>query len=102
MQATLNPRITRRLLAAWLLAALPAFAGQEEAEDAMTALLFDSEDIHAEEVVYTVSPKGVVNVTLDDGVPEALADRFIERLRSHPDIAGANINSADICVDIKR
>ena len=95
MQATLKPRITRRLLAAWLLAALPtlpAFAGQEEAEDAMTALLFDSEDIHAEEVVYT----------LDDGVPEALADRFIERLRSHPDIAGANIHSADICVDIKR
>ena len=93
------------VLAAGLLAgALPApvTAGQQEAEDAMSAILFDSEDIRPEEVVYTVTPKGVVNVTLDDGVPEELADRFVDRLRSHPDISGANINSADICVDIKR
>lgn len=83
-------------------AAGPLAAGQSEAEDAMTTILFELEELRPEEVVYTVNGRGVVNVTLDDGVPEALADRFLERLRAHPGISGANLSSADICTDIKR
>ncbi len=80
----------------------PSFAGKAEAEDAMTMIMFETEEIQPEEIVFTVNKKGVVNVTFDDGVPEPLVDGFIDKLRAHPDISGANVNSANICKNVVR
>jgi len=86
------------------MALLPAtsLAGKAEAESAMTEIMFDSDQIRPEEIIYKVSKNGVVNVTFDDDLPENLKDEFIAKLRAHPGINGANIKSEDICFKVLR
>jgi hypothetical protein len=83
---------------------LPAtcLADKAEAEVALAEIMFDSDQIRPEEMVSSVSNNGVVYITFDDGVPEKLKDEFIAKLRANPDIAGANISTADVCVNIVR
>ena len=77
----------RRLLASvpLILATLPAHAGQSEAENAVTAILFDE---NMENISYSLRRDGFVDILFGVAVPESEYIRIVERLRQHPDIPG--------------
>jgi len=68
-----------------LLITLPALAGQSEAEDAVTNILFDE---NMENASYSLRNDGFVDILFGVAVPEKDYIRIIERMRKHPDIPG--------------
>lgn len=77
----------RRLLvpALLMLVSLAVHAGQGEAENALTAILFDE---NMENISYSLRRDGFVDILFGVAVPESEYIRIVERLRQHPDIPG--------------
>lgn len=78
----------RRLVAALGLALLgvaSAFAGADEAENAVTGILFDAD---MENVSYSFRKDGFVDILFGVAVPEDEYIRIVERIRKHPDVPG--------------
>lgn len=77
-----------RYLPAFILALMfvqPALAGQPEAEDAVTNILFDEK---MENVTYSFRSDGFVDILFGTAVPEAEYIRIVELIRKHPDVPG--------------
>ena len=68
-----------------LFVALPAFAGLEESENALTNLLFDEK---MENVSYTLRSDGFVDILFGIDVPEKEYIRIVELIRKNPNIPG--------------
>lgn len=68
-----------------LLTALPAHAGLEESEDALTNLLFDEK---MENVSYSFRSDGFVDILFGVDVPEQEYVRIVELIRKNPSIPG--------------
>lgn len=68
-----------------LLFALPAFAGLEESENALTNLLFDEK---MDNVSYSFRSDGFVDILFGIDVPEKEYIRIVELIRKNPDIPG--------------
>jgi hypothetical protein len=68
-----------------LLIALPAFAGPEESENAVTNILFDE---NMENVSYSFRTDGFVDILFGPAVPEKDYIRIVERMRNDPSIPG--------------
>ena len=68
-----------------ILISLAAQAGQSEAENALTAILFDE---NMENVSYSLRKDGFVDILFGVAVAEKDYIRILERLRQHPDIPG--------------
>ena len=62
-----------------------AFAGAEEAENAVTGILFDA---NMENVSYSFRKDGFVDILFGVAVPEAEYMRIVEQIRKHPDVPG--------------
>jgi len=96
-------RVVMRLasLLALSMTLLPAtsLADKAEAEQALSEIIFDSEQIRPDQIASTVESNGVVNIIFDYSVPENLKDAFIKKLRASPNIAGANITSGAVCIE---
>lgn len=77
----------RHFLAVVLAAVLmpSAFAGQAEAEDAVTNILFDQ---NMENVSYSFRGDGFVDILFGTAVPEDEYIRIVELIRKHPDVPG--------------
>jgi hypothetical protein len=65
--------------------ALPAWAGQMEAEAAVSNLLFDE---GMENASFKVRSDGYVDILFGAAVSDADYSRLLEKLRTHPDIKG--------------
>ena len=65
--------------------ALPCWAGQQEAEAAVSNLLFDE---GMENASFKVRPDGFVDILFGAAVGDADYSRLLEKLRAHPDIKG--------------
>ncbi len=77
----------RHLIFATFLALAPFSlqAGQAEAENALTGILFDE---NMENISYSLRRNGFVDILFGAAVAEADYIRIVERLRGHPDIPG--------------
>lgn len=87
----------RMLLAGWLFLAIThSWAGQPEAEDAVTAILFDE---NMENVSYSLRGNGFVDILFGSAVPETEYIRIVEKMKAHPDIPGvlAGRGSGNYC-----
>lgn len=76
------------LLAIALTAALsaqPVIAGPNEAENAVTSILFDE---GMENASYGFRGDGFVDILFGPAVPEDQYIRIVEKIRSHPDVPG--------------
>jgi hypothetical protein len=65
--------------------ALPTWAGQMEAESAVSNLLFDE---GMENATFKVRSDGFVDILFGVAVSDADYSRILEKLRTHPDIKG--------------
>jgi hypothetical protein len=65
--------------------ALPCWAGQTEAEIAVSNLLFDE---GMENASFKVRSDGFVDILFGSAVSDADYSRLLEKLRAHPDIKG--------------
>lgn len=63
----------------------PAFAGQDEANAALTDILFDMD---LENVSYALRSDGFVDILFGAAVPEPAYLAAVQRMRDHPDIPG--------------
>jgi hypothetical protein len=79
-----------------MLCAQPAFAGADEAENAVTAILFDA---NMENVSCAFRKDGFVDILFGVAVPEAEYVRIVEQIRAHPDVRGvlAGRGSGNYC-----
>ena len=79
-----------------LLFAMPAFAGLEESENALTNLLFDEK---MENVSYSLRSDGFVDILFGIDVPEKEYIRILELIRNNPNIPGvlAGRGSVNFC-----
>lgn len=68
-----------------LLLSLPAFAGLEESENALTNLLFDEK---MENVSYSLRGDGFVDILFGIDVPEKEYIRIVELIRKNSNIPG--------------
>lgn len=68
-----------------MLSVQPAFAGADEAENAVTGILFDA---NMENVSYSFRKDGFVDILFGLAVPEAEYVRIVEQIRKHPDVPG--------------
>lgn len=84
-----------------MLIALPAYAGLEESEDALTNLLFDEK---MENVSYTFRSDGFVDILFGVDVPEQEYVRIVELIRKNPKIPGvlAGRGSGNYCATTLR
>lgn len=73
------------VIALAMLCVQPAFAGADEAENAVTAILFDA---NMENVSYAFRKDGFVDILFGVAVPEAEYVRIVEQIRAHPDVPG--------------
>lgn len=83
-------------IALFVLCVQPAFAGADEAENAVTAILFDA---NMENVSYAFRKDGFVDILFGVAVPEAEYVRIVEQIRAHPDVPGvlAGRGSGNYC-----
>lgn len=75
----------KALLSLLLCLALPCWAGQTEAEAAVSNLLFDE---GMENASFKVRSDGFVDILFGAAVSDADYSRLLEKLRAHPDIKG--------------
>lgn len=77
----------RRLvsIAIFLLFAQSAVAGPDEAENAVTGILFGA---NMENVSYAFRGDGFVDILFGVAVPEEEYSRIVEQIRKHPDVPG--------------
>lgn len=68
-----------------MLCVQPAFAGADEAENAVTGILFDA---NMENVSYSIRKGGFVDILFGVAVPEDEYIRIVEQIRKHPDVPG--------------
>lgn len=88
----------RHLIAMFLslLFAMPAFAGLEESENALTNLLFDEK---MDNVSYSLRSDGFVDILFGIDVPEKEYARILDLIRANPNIPGvlAGRGTANFC-----
>jgi hypothetical protein len=75
----------KALVSLLLCLALPCWAGQTEAEAAVSSLLFDE---GMENASFKVRSDGFVDILFGAAVSDADYIRLVEKLRAHPDIRG--------------
>lgn len=88
------------LLIFLLLPASFAWSSVEEAEAAVSEVLFEMEEIEPDGVVYEVSGDGHVDLYFTDGTPKEVYQAVIIRLRKYPGVTGvwATFASGSTCV----
>ncbi len=84
------------ILGLFALLPLSALAGREEAENALTSILFEE---NMENVSYSLRSNGFVEILFGVSVSATDYARVVERLRKHPDIPGvlAGKGGRDYC-----